>query len=215
VGAYGGPEVVESGLVLALDAGNLKSYPGSGTTWTDLSGNGNNGTLVNDVGYSASNLGSLSFDGVDDSCTLPNVSFSSSGFSFGFILNYNSSQSVEFPRILAGSVDQELERLNYFFRFKWSSSSIDSANNFIIPNSINYYFITYSSPSLLFYRNGFLFDTKSFSTSGTTSYNSLMNRSDLARPLNGSLYSSLLYNRALTAQEIQQNFIATKSRFGL
>jgi len=60
------PKIVTDGLVLCLDAGNPKSYPGSGTTWTDLSGNSNNGTLVNGVGYNGSNLGSLSFDGVDD-----------------------------------------------------------------------------------------------------------------------------------------------------
>ena len=40
-----GPSIVTDGLVLALDAANHKSYPGSGTTWYDLSGNGNNGTL--------------------------------------------------------------------------------------------------------------------------------------------------------------------------
>jgi len=57
---------VTDGLVLALDAGVSRSYPGSGTTWTDLSGNGNNGTLVNGVGYNSGNGGSLSFDGVND-----------------------------------------------------------------------------------------------------------------------------------------------------
>jgi hypothetical protein len=44
----------------------LRSYPGTGTTWTDLSGNGNNGTLVNGVGYNSGNGGSLTFDGVND-----------------------------------------------------------------------------------------------------------------------------------------------------
>ena len=58
------PKIVTDGLVLCLDAGNPKSYPGSGTTWTDLSGQGNNGTLVNGVGYVGTNGGSLSFDGV-------------------------------------------------------------------------------------------------------------------------------------------------------
>jgi hypothetical protein len=41
------PSAVTSGMVLALDAGNTKSYPNTGTTWTDLSGNGNTGTLTN------------------------------------------------------------------------------------------------------------------------------------------------------------------------
>jgi hypothetical protein len=45
------PKIITDGLVLCLDAGNPKSYPGSGTTWTDLSGNGNNGSLENGVGY--------------------------------------------------------------------------------------------------------------------------------------------------------------------
>lgn len=57
------PSLVTSGLVLNLDAGNSSSYSGTGTTWTDLSGNGNHGTLVNSVTYTASNQGALVFDG--------------------------------------------------------------------------------------------------------------------------------------------------------
>jgi hypothetical protein len=60
------PRIVTDGLVLALDAGNTKSYPGSGTTWTDLSGNGNNGTLTNGPTYSSDDGGSIVFDGVND-----------------------------------------------------------------------------------------------------------------------------------------------------
>ena len=55
--------IVTDGLVLALDAGNTKSYPGSGTTWTDLSGNGRNGTLTNMEipGDYSSSIGYLNF----------------------------------------------------------------------------------------------------------------------------------------------------------
>ena len=60
---YAGPEIADSGLLLHLDAGNTKSYPGSGTVWYDLSGNGNNFTLYNGVSYSN---GALNFDGVND-----------------------------------------------------------------------------------------------------------------------------------------------------
>jgi len=66
MGASAGPDIIEDGLVLALDAADRNSYPGSGTTWTDLSGNGNNGTLVNGVGYDSGNGGALSFDGSND-----------------------------------------------------------------------------------------------------------------------------------------------------
>lgn len=70
---YAGPEVVSNGLVLALDAGNRQSYPGSGTAWTDLSGRGNNGTLTNGPTFSSGNNGYISFDGNDDYCNLGDV----------------------------------------------------------------------------------------------------------------------------------------------
>ena len=63
--AASGPNIVEDGLVLALDAGNTKSYPGSGTTWTDTVG-GNTGTLTNGPTYSSDNSGSIVFDGASD-----------------------------------------------------------------------------------------------------------------------------------------------------
>ncbi|MFM7065351.1 MAG: hypothetical protein ACKO0U_00750, partial [Gammaproteobacteria bacterium] len=64
--AYAGPEIVNSGLVLSLDAGNARSYPGSGSTWTDLAAAARTGTLTNGPTYSSSNGGSIVFDGVND-----------------------------------------------------------------------------------------------------------------------------------------------------
>ena len=61
-----GPDIVENGLVLCLDAANKLSYPRTGTSWTDLSGNSYNGTLTNGPTFNAGNLGSIVFDGVDD-----------------------------------------------------------------------------------------------------------------------------------------------------
>ena len=74
-----GEDVVTSGLVLWLDAGQTRSYPGSGTTWYDLSGNGNNGTLTNGPTYSSTNGGDLIFDGADDyiSINSTNMNFAS------------------------------------------------------------------------------------------------------------------------------------------
>ena len=83
MGAFAGPErnvslqttsgrslyslgVVQDGLVLNLDAGKFYSYPKSGTAWTDLSGNGNNGTLTNGPTFDSGNGGSIVFDGVND-----------------------------------------------------------------------------------------------------------------------------------------------------
>ena len=60
------PKISTDGLVLALDTANRKSYPGSGTVWNDLSGNGNNGSLINGPTFNGANGGSIVFDGVDD-----------------------------------------------------------------------------------------------------------------------------------------------------
>jgi hypothetical protein len=62
----GGPNIVTDGLILNIDGANPKSYPGTGTAWNDLSGNGNNGTLINGPTFSSENNGSIFFDGVND-----------------------------------------------------------------------------------------------------------------------------------------------------
>jgi hypothetical protein len=68
---YNGPKAVMDGLVMYLDAGNTKSYLSGSSTWNDLSGNGNNGTLTNGPTFSSANGGSIVFDGVDDTITVP------------------------------------------------------------------------------------------------------------------------------------------------
>lgn len=70
---------MESGLVLCLDAGNSRSYPGSGTVWYDLSGNGSNGTLTNGPTYSSGNGGTIVFDGSNDYINVP----ANANFNFG------------------------------------------------------------------------------------------------------------------------------------
>ena len=63
---YYGPRIVTDGLIACLDAANTKSYPGSGTVWTDISGNGRNGPLINGPTFNSSNRGSIQFDGTND-----------------------------------------------------------------------------------------------------------------------------------------------------
>jgi len=68
------PQIVTNGLVLALDAGNTKSYVSGSTTWFDKSGRGNNGTLVNGPTFNTGSLGSIVFDGVNDYVDSGNIS---------------------------------------------------------------------------------------------------------------------------------------------
>jgi hypothetical protein len=70
------PKIITEGLVLSLDAGNVKSYPGSGTVWTDKSGYGYNGALTNGPTFNSSNGGSIVFDGTNDFINV------STGFTF-------------------------------------------------------------------------------------------------------------------------------------
>ena len=63
MGTARGPKLVTKGLVLALDAASPKSYPGSGTTWSDLTGNNLNATLFNGPTFSTDNFGTIVFDG--------------------------------------------------------------------------------------------------------------------------------------------------------
>ena len=78
------PSFVTDGLVLNLDAGNSASYAGTGTTWTDLSGRGNNGTLVGGVSYNSSNQGYLVFDGNTSGTTNSYVNLpGTTDFAFG------------------------------------------------------------------------------------------------------------------------------------
>ena len=222
MGVYAGPDIVESGLVLSLDAGNKKSYTGSGTTWTDLSGRGNNGTLTNGVGYNSSNLGSLSFDGVDD--------FISTTYSVGTISKHTIScwinkTNSQYSFILASSAS-----LFYGFEIYPSVIYTNITNNNYgqVSYNLNGYqniAFTYdgsqtgNSNRLKVYLNGIL-QTLSFTGTIPSSVSNIPaidigKRSWTTRYSEGSIAQVSIYNRALSASEIQQNFNATRSRYGI
>jgi hypothetical protein len=248
MGVYGGPTLswidlspqnslnglVTNGLVLALDAGRTLSYPGSGTTWSDLSGLGNNGTLVNGVGYSGSNLGSLSFDGVDDRGTFTSPITSSSPQSyevwvkaipsntadegFGYILHNNSATNIIGTAYMgigyAGRTLQTRE-IFAFFNGAWINMGTGVIGN---TTTVRQIVLTWNGSTQIAYVDGVQRVSQSLTTtpsnfSSTTSFGDF--RDNTYRPIVGDIYSIKAYNRALTASEIQQNFIATRSRFSI
>jgi len=87
-----GPTIVTDGLVLALDAADKNSYPGSGTTWNDLAGS-NNGTLTNGPTFDSGNGGSIVFDGVDDYVNLSNLGLPTSFFTCQCVFKYDTTVS--------------------------------------------------------------------------------------------------------------------------
>jgi hypothetical protein len=212
------PSIITQNLVLCLDAANPKSYPGSGTTWTDLSGNGNNGTLVNGVGYSGDNLGSLSFDGVNDYVNIPNFSAlalspactisiwsyvkQNKGYHFWgnliFLLQIQSNQTY---------------RLRFNLNGDWRGEYTTS-----FPSNIWHKLdITWDGTNTKMYINSQETVTSTLDSSFTAFSNTTNQPLEISRRV--SDYSNVdisqvsIYNRALTAQEIQQNFNATKSRY--
>jgi hypothetical protein len=237
VGAYAGPDIVESGLVLALDAGNSKSYPGSGTTWTDLSGNGNTGTLNGGVGYNGGNGGNLTFDGTDDYSTLPtNLLIHHTGNPFTFSIWFKTSstgvilgqQNTSTPNTATGWVPGIYVGTNgllYTSCFWGGATSNQSVTSSTVNNGAwNNISVSFLSGSQISYLNGTSYATLAKTqTSYSSTYYYFLGSGQVngwtaapASPyFNGNIANTLYYNRALSATEIQQNFNATKTRFGI
>ncbi len=228
------PRTVTNGLVLALDAANPKSYPGSGTTWTDLSGNGNNGTLVNGVGYNSGNLGSLVFDGVNDRVDISPNNFNLSQFSVNMWFKTNNI-TTDYLRLIhkadttsstKGFViasSQTDGKLVFVYQPNYTTGEVLKRSTNLITTSTWYNItMTYNSTSgIKIYFNG-AEDAGETSTppdvgwtSNTGNLFSVGSRAGGTQQYNGNIAQASIYNRALTAQEIQQNFNATRSRFSI
>jgi hypothetical protein len=219
---YGGPDIVTDGLVLCLDASNSKSYPGSGTTWTDLSGSGNNGTLVNGVGYNSGNLGSLSFDGSNDIVNTTYVSANTYTFSAWFKTNvvsdgYRNIISIPTPNYSLVLLNTSTPNLGFWTNDGLGGQSLSTPT--ISTNTwYNVVFVREGNSitgGYKAYLNGVLYGNANTGTWSTTANLSVGGRTDTTQFLNGNIAQVSIYNRALTAQEIQQNYLATKGRFGL
>ena len=218
------PSSVTSGLVLCLDAGNQKSYPGSGTTWTDLSGNGNNGTLVNGVWYNSGNLGSLVFDGVNDyvncgNSTTLNMSTETtlihwlkfSGATWSPFIGKLTNATTNNYRVWLGSdrkFDVEMTNDNFKPLFTVTSGELPTNSWCCLGMRFK------SDGTLSGFFNGIKKNTVTKSIGPTNSGNFLIG-TDNGVYGGGSISCIQLYNRALSDAEIQQNFNATRSRFGI
>jgi hypothetical protein len=225
-----GEPIVTSGLVLYLDAGNPASYPGSGTTWTDLSGNGNNGTLVNGVGYNSGNGGSLVFDGVDDYVSCPLISSSITNITMMGFVNVILNKKGAFFRnggggngysigIGSGSFDTFDSNGNnvavLFPGVRWIATTTQYSAGWQMVT-----FILNASSVVSGYLNTtpITFPTGRNPITPTSNFYIGRNLGDEpfgARAANCSVSNCFFYNRALTAAEIQQNFNALRGRFGI
>ena len=214
MGFYRGPNIVTDGLIYAIDAGSERSYSGSGTSVTDLV-EANTGTLTNGVAYVSSNGGSFDFDGTDDYIALGNPTVLQD-------LTTGTIQAVYYRDASAGTYQMLFNDGGSNLELTYSGNTLQ----FYIGNSgLSYthavvgewFFVTgtWASGSKKLYLNG------SEVASGT---NTGIDTGDIARflggrganfPFNGQIPTIKIYNKALTAAEVLQNFNAQKSRFGL
>ena len=221
----GGPDIVENGLVLCLDAGNTKSYPGSGTVWTDLSRNGNNGTLTNGPTFSSADGGSIVFDGANDHILMAD----NNAFDFG-----TGDFAVElwaYFNTLSGAPTLFLFRNYYtgnngflFYITAAGALSVYTTGTFsegaasVGINRWQHFVFTRISGTSYLYNNAALRDSRSF-TLNVSVNNSVVIGFDTqfnTDPLSGKVASARIYSgKGLTASQVLQNYNATKGRFRL
>ena len=220
------PKIITNGLVLALDAADRNSYPGSGTTWTDLSGNGNNGTLTNGPTFNSGNGGSIVFDGVNDYVQGPTSTnlFSNRSFTVEQWI-YPDFPAADYQHSFSAwysGTNQRAYVLRIYntgiLRVWYFSNDLDVAG--ISIGSWNHITATYNTSGDLTsaYINGILINSSNVGPYTAPSANvriGIWHYPGVEKPFKGRIPITKLYNRALSATEVLQNYNAQKSRFGL
>ena len=217
--AYISESIVLSGLVLYLDAGDAASYPGTGTLWTDLSGVGNNGTLTSGPTYSSANGGSIVFDGVNDAIVLPTITptptatfnawiyINGTHGNYGVIFsNWGGGGNAYF----IGTSPNETSIQVYFnSSFRYTIAALTA-------NTWNMLTISHSASTAVAYINGVETNTAASTLSSAINVSSIgYDTSRNNYPFKGNISQALIYNRALTATEVTQNYNALRGRYGL
>jgi hypothetical protein len=231
--------IVTDGLVLNLDAAKVDSYPGTGTTWRDLSGNNNNGTLTNGPTFSGiGKQASIVFDGVDDYALLPTNFFNPNAgtpFTVSFWFKTSTSGGVLFgqqdtntPDVAGGWVPgiyiNTTGKLvtSCFWGGNTGNFSVTSGN--VTDGTWKNIVVTFQSNSHISYLNGSSYATLTktqtqYSSTyyyfiGSGKYSSWF-AAGTSPYFAGSVSQMMFYNRALSADEVSQNFNALRGRYGI
>lgn len=229
-------KIVTNGLVMYLDAGNTQSYPGSGTTWTDLSGGGVTAALTNGPTFSSNNKGFIAFDGGNDLCSISPVPAITGTAATFCVWNYGL---VAKPSTLIW-LQNSLKVRQFSLHLPWSDGTIyfdggnaNTENGFNrigkIATSVEYLGWHHwtcikdsVAQTMSIYRNGLLWHSGSglaqqIGTVSAAYIGTNIKFGDGSFENFHQAYISNLqfYNRALSQTEIQQNFNATRARFGV
>jgi hypothetical protein len=238
---FAGPKIVEEGLVFYLDAANQKSYPGTGTTWNDLSILTNNSTLTNGITFSSNNKNVFDFDGTNDVVILPNTTYWNTNV-FGTATNFTISVWAKFDAYFNWTCLFHKSGGAWFSSGEGASLWVDSGGFIAVyssgedgnpsggaasiyyatSNTTTWFNIVFTGDSTTgrLYVNGNLHSSTALSTRTrpvVTSSNTVKigTRGLGSGYFNGLLNLPMLYTRGLTAQEVRQNFEATRGRYGI
>jgi hypothetical protein len=227
--SHGQNKVVVNNLLVYLDAANHRSYPGSGTTWFDVSGNALNGTLVNGPAFNSAFSGGFVFDSVNDHVTLPS---GFNAFPNGLTINafVNFGNPTNWERIMDFGNGQASDNILFtraftsntlhfeLFNGSTSRGSCQIANG-VLNNTIAQYTVTLNGSQCIMYRNGVILQTFSYAFLPTNILRTVnyIGRSNWSADsyFESNIYTFQIYSRPLTQAEILQNFNALKRRFSL
>jgi hypothetical protein len=233
------PKIVTDGLVLCLDAANTKSYVNGSTAWRDLSRGGNNGTLINGPTFNSNNGGSIVFDGVNDYIEFGNVlnlGTNSMTVNQWLYFSNNNTTQITLSKALAGNqayrFSTGLLNTGKLYTFIQGNGGADilpnglttiTANTWVMAtyifdrtSSIKIYYNsveeTLTGAATISQWNGLNFQSINPFRIGTYT---TANNIGIVVPMSGRIGLTQVYFKALSAQEILQNYNATKGRFGL
>jgi len=214
--------IITNGLVLNLDAGNTLSYISGSNTWTDLSGNNNNGILTNGPTFTLANGGSIIFDGTDDhveiSGSASNTPSSMTLFCFLYTKNVRSEEIIAVQNNTSGYrfMSKIFNGTGWGFRASQGSPEYQGVST-LINNNWYCLAVTYTTSNLILYLNGNV--ELNQPSPSTLVHGGNIRLGDgiggAQAHLRANLPVFMMYNRALTPLEIQQNFNALKGRFGM
>jgi len=215
--AVNGPSIVNNGIVLQLDAANIKSYPGTGTVWTDLSDQANHGSIQSGVTYNSQ--GWFDFDGTTGYVSLSTTN----GFSYGTdpstICGWALSTSVSSYRWIFSYGQGVNTRARFIGTFNqlyvFGAYRLDISSGGVPLNTWYHMTGIYDGTTAYLYVNGVL------TASNPLAFNTQPGTAQVGKQVNGIEYWSgrisqvQVYNRVLTTDEISQNFLAHRSRYGV
>jgi hypothetical protein len=223
-----GPKIIIDGLTLCLDAGNIKSYPSSGTTWSDLTGNNNTGTLTNGPTFTSSFGGSVVFDGTNDQVDVPStnlpIQFGTSSFAIELWVRTTNATKRQGLICASGGPGNgpifAIESTAVGVGIYGSADVVNTGASSIAANT--WYHIVLSrvstaSNNTYIYINSVLRGTGTLSTNFSSTNSVGIGYTPVAGEYTvGNISSVRIYkNKYLSESEVFQNYNATKGRFGL